>query len=117
MSTPKTLQFAVTCPTCGTREELDDPNEAVEMHRRHAGVTGHTIEWERTDLDVDVPAGGVEAVLRALCDRYEEGVPVGIVTAAMSERGVGIDETLDELYELRMAGQLYEPRDDHLLHI
>ena len=116
MSERQTRRFAVTCPTCGTREELDDPNEAVEMYRRHRSVTGHAIEWERADLDVDVPSGGVEATLRALGDRYDEGVPVGVLTAAMSERGVGIDETLDELYELRMAGQLYEPKDDHLLH-
>lgn len=118
MSERETRRFVVECPTCGTREELADPNEAVELYRRHESVTGHAVEWERADLDVDVemPEGDVEAAVRALGDRYEAGVPVGVVTAAMSEHGVGIDETLDELYELRMDGRLYEPKDDHLLH-
>ena len=116
MSERQTRRLAVACPTCGTREELENPNEAVEMYERHRSITGHAIEWERADLDIDTPTGDVEAVVRALGDSYEEGIPVGVITAVMNEQEVGIDETLDELRELRMQGRLYEPKDDHLRH-
>lgn len=84
------------------------------MYRRHASVTGHDLEWERADLDVAVPGGDVKTVLDELGDRYESGVPIGVLTAAMSEQDVSIAESLEEVYDLRMTGQLYEPRDDHL---
>ena len=120
MSEPETQtrRFVVACPTCDTRAELDDPNEAVEMHRRHASVTGHAMEWERADPDVDAdaPPEDVEAAVRTFGEHYEDGVPVGVVAAAMSQHGVDIGETLDRLRELRLEGRLYEPRDDHLLH-
>ncbi len=89
----RTRRLAVACPTCDTRAELDDLDEADEMHRRHASVSGHALEWERADLDVDAgPPEDVEAAVRTL------------------------GETLDRLHELRLEGRLYEPRDDHLLH-
>jgi hypothetical protein len=31
----------------------------------------------------------------------------------MSDRGLSIGETLDEIHEVRMTGGLYEPQDDH----
>lgn len=48
-------------------------------------------------------------------DLYDSPIPVGSVTAAMSHQGVSIAETLGELYEPWMTGQLYEPTDDHLV--
>lgn len=107
-------ELVVTCPECETRTELNHPNEAVETYERHRGLTGHEMVWERADLDVDAPAGDVARVLEELTAQYDGAVPVGSVTAAMSEQDVSIAETLEELYELRMTGRLYEPTDDHI---
>lgn len=107
--------LAVVCADCATRKELEDANEAVAFYRRHRSITGHDIEWVRTDLDV--PAAS-EDDLKELVDelegRFEDGVPIGVVTAAMGNRGLTIGETLSAIRELRMGGELYEPRDDHL---
>lgn len=107
-------RLVVTCPKCETRTALTHPNEAVETFERHRGVTGHAMVWERADLGVETPVGDVARVLEELAEACDAAVPIGSVTAAMSEQGVTIAETLDELYELRMTGRLYEPRDDHV---
>lgn len=111
--------FVVCCPDCEVSQAVDRPNEAVEFARRHHSLTGHTAEWERAELppgDVDdVPADGdLEAVMWQLDEQYDDGVPLGIVTAVRSKHGVSMYETFEEVEELRMSGALYEPRDDHL---
>ena len=103
----------VTCPACELHLAVEEPNEAVEIHRRHGRVTGHEVEWERTALTDTAPSTDVESVLAALDEEYDEGVPVGVLTATMSTRGVTIGAVLDELYSLRMEGAIYEPLDDH----
>ncbi|WP_336363472.1 hypothetical protein [Halalkalicoccus salilacus] len=108
--------FAVVCADCEVSKELDDANETVAFYRRHHSVTGHDVEWVRADLDVSsgLPNGDIGAVIAELENRVEDGVPIGVVAAAMGERGQTIGETLAAIRELRMAGELYEPRDDHL---
>ncbi len=110
--------FVVTCPNCGVHKRSTDPNEAVSFYRRHHSVTGHDIEWERADLDVPdtLPNedGDLRAVIDALEDHYANGVPIGVITAVMHRWGFSIGEAVDAIYELRMGGTLYEPRDDHL---
>ncbi|MFC7007195.1 hypothetical protein [Halalkalicoccus salilacus] len=91
-------------------------NETGAFYRRHRLVTGHDVKWVRTDLDVpeatsETNPGGLIGELE---DRFEGGVPIGVVAAAMGEWGHTIGETLAAIRELRMAGELYEPRDDHL---
>ncbi len=108
--------LAVVCADCEVHKELEDANEAVAFYRRHRSITGHDVEWVRADLDVstDLLGGDVGTVIAELEDRFEDGVPIGVITAVMSERGHTIGETLSAIRELRMAGELYEPRDDHL---
>lgn len=103
----------VTCPACDLHLAVTEPNEAVEVFRRHERVTGHEIEWERTTLTDTAPSADVESVLAGLDEEYAEGVPVGVLTATMSTREVSIGVVLDELYSLRMEGAIYEPLDDH----
>lgn len=116
MHEQKQAAFVVRCPSCGTERRTDEPNEVVEFHRRHRRVTGHDVEWVRAELPVDnVPEeGDVEAVVRHLQRRFEGGVPLGVVAAAMARNDVPIAGTLDAVYEVRMRGGLFEPRDDHL---
>ncbi|WP_224336508.1 hypothetical protein [Haloprofundus halobius] len=115
MTQQRRAAFAVACSECEVLKEVDDPNEGVAFYRRHHALTGHDVEWERIDFDAgDVPSGDLKAVVRELERRYDGGVPVGVVTAAMSEQRASMRETLDGLRELRMNGELYEPRDDHL---
>jgi len=102
----------VACPTCELYISVTDPNEAVEIHRRHRRVTGHEVDWERTAIDVSAPSTDTESVLQALDDTFPEGVPVGVLTVALSARGVSIGTVIDELYDLRMEGKIYEPSDD-----
>jgi hypothetical protein len=106
----------VVCPDCELRKAIETPNEAVAFYRRHAAITGHDVDWERTDVD-DLGAvtdDDLRGVIRTLEGRFPEGVPIGVVTAAASRRGATIGETVDAIRELRMGGELYEPRDDHL---
>lgn len=111
--------YAVACPECEIRTETDVPNEIVECYRRHNSVTGHEIEIEHaaTDAIDDVDADGVEEVIRELQEQYQEGVPLGVVAAVMHDRGVSLTETLDDIYDIRMGGGLYEPQDDHIVAV
>lgn len=91
-------------------------NETVAFYRRHRLVTGHDVKWVRTDLDVpeatsETDPGGLIGERQG---RFEDGVPIGVVAAAMGERGHTIGETMAAIRELWMADELYEPRDDHL---
>ncbi|WP_254537027.1 hypothetical protein [Halomarina litorea] len=111
--------FVVTCEDCAVETRTDDPNETVAFYRRHRSATGHDVVWEGADaaaLDgLDVPADAdLAAVVRALDGAYEGGVPLGVVAAAMGERGATMAETFEAVHDLRMTGGLYEPRDDHL---
>lgn len=116
MSNQTQAFYTVSCPECEVRSETDVPNEIVEIHRRHNSVTGHDIEIEHATTDAidDVDAEGVEEVIRELQEQYRNGVPLGVVAAVMHDRGVSLAETLDEIYDLRMGGGLYEPQDDHI---
>lgn len=104
----------VTCPTCDLHVQITDPNEAIELYRRHNRVTGHDVEWERVALDVTASSADVESALAGLEGEHPEGVPVGVLAAAMSSRGVAIADVLDAIYDLRMEGAIYEPSDDHV---
>ena len=104
----------VTCPTCDLHVRITDPNEAVELYRRHSRVTGHDVEWERVALDVTASAADIESALADLESRHPEGVPIGVLAAALSAQGVNIADVLDGLYDLRMEGAIYEPTDDHV---
>lgn len=114
--------FVATCPTCNVERDAESPNEIVQFYRRHHRHTGHDVVLTRADLEVDVedevavedPATDVATVVDALEAHYETGVPIGIVAAAMRQRGFTVGETLEAIYEVRMTGALYEPRDDHL---
>lgn len=115
MNQHERARLVVTCPECAVQESIDDVNEAVAFHRRHRAITGHDVEWERAELDGGrVPGEDLRAVIVELETRVEGNVPLGLVSVAMSERGMTIGETLEAVRELRMNGELYEPRDDHL---
>ncbi|WP_226039852.1 hypothetical protein [Natrinema sp. DC36] len=107
--------FAVACEECDIDVEPDSANETVDFYRRHRRQTGHDVVLTRADLEFEPPASDdLVTVIAGLEKRYENGVPIGIVAAAMSEQGFSVGETLEEIYEVRMTGALYEPRDDHL---
>lgn len=114
MSQSESHVGVVACPACELHVAVTDPNEAIEVYRRHERVTGHEIEWERTALGVTAASTDVESVLEELDGAFPEGVPIGVLTAALSARGVPISEVLDEVYDLRMEGEVYEPSDDHV---
>ena len=115
MSSSESHAGVVTCSTCELHVTVTEPNEAVEVYRRHESVTGHEIEWERTALSATTRSTDVETLLTDLAATYPEGVPIGVLTAVVSSHGVSIGEVLDELYSLRMDGRVYEPLDDHFL--
>ncbi|MBP2252391.1 hypothetical protein J2754_002737 [Halarchaeum solikamskense] len=106
---------AITCAACDFHAVITEPNDAIERYRRHRSVTGHAIKWEQTALGVGLDTNDIETALDALGDEYPDGVPLGVLTAALSEQGVTIETTLDAIYDLRMEGAIYEPRDDHVL--
>lgn len=115
MSQRRHPSFAVACEDCGVETERDSANEIVEFYRRHHRQTGHDVAITRADLAFDPPvAGDLETVVAELETHYEDGVPIGIVAAAMREQGFSAGDTVDEIYDVRMTGALYEPRDDHL---
>jgi len=92
-------------------------NDVVEFYRRQNGLTGTDVEWVIFDHPAVTQApdsGDVEDVLNALDEQFKGGIPLGIITAAMSKQGWTVGETIASLHELRMSGALWEPRDDHL---
>ncbi|WP_226482186.1 hypothetical protein [Natrinema amylolyticum] len=107
--------FTAACRECGIDMEPDSANEIVDFYRRHRRQTDHDVILTRAEFEFDPPTDDdLVTVIADLENRYENGVPIGIVAAAMSERGFSVGETLDEIHEVRMTGALYEPRDDHL---
>lgn len=116
-STQDALPFVAR--TTATDEVVEAPtaNEVVEFYRRQQELTGTDIEWvfaEHPAVTQAPESGDIEAVLRGLDDHFENGVPIGIVTAAMGKQGKTVEETLAALYDLRMSGSLWEPQSDHL---
>jgi hypothetical protein len=114
MSESESDAGVITCPTCDLHVQVTDPNEAIELYRRHTRVTGHDIEWERVALDETASSAEVKSALADLEDGYSEGVPIGVLAAAVAPHGVAIADVLDGLYDLRMEGAIYEPVDDHV---
>ncbi|WP_122088380.1 DUF7542 family protein [Halalkalicoccus subterraneus] len=109
------VRLIVACPDCAVKKSIDDVNEAVAFYRRHHAITGHDVEWRHAELDEGAISGAdLRSVIAALETRVEGNVPLGLVTVVMSERDMTIGETLEAVRELRMNGELYEPRDDHL---
>lgn len=109
--------FNVECQECGVEKEVEAANEGLDFYRRHRKLTGHDVEWQRTSLPFDEPTaaeGEFKELMWELNDRFEDGVPIGVIAAVRSERGVSMRQTLEDIEDLRMSGELYEPRDDHL---
>lgn len=109
--------FVAGCPDCGDRTETETPNEVIEFHRRHRSRTGHDVEWESADHRsvIEPPEDGdLKSVILELGDDFEDGVPLGMVAAAMRERDRHVGETLEAVRELRMTGHVWEPKDDHV---
>ncbi|GGC65455.1 hypothetical protein [Haloferax sulfurifontis] len=107
----------VTCPACDLHVSVSEPNEAVELYRRHANVTGHDVEWERVAFDAEAESDDVKEALIELGEDHPDGVALGRLAAALTDNGVAIGETLDAVRDLRMSGEIYEPRDDHVLAV
>lgn len=105
--------FVAACVDCEERREATDPNEIVRFYRRHQSVTGHDVAWEQTP-SLGVASDDVPEVVSSLVTDPEEGVPLGELSAAMSELGWTVGETLDAVYDHRMRGALWEPQDDYV---
>ncbi len=117
MSQQQSAPFIARCTATGERFEVATPNEIVECYRRQRRLTGNDLEWVFADhhaVSRAPDSGDVVEVLEALDEHFDDGVPLGIIAAAMSKQGLTIGETLDALYEQRMTGRLWEPQDDHL---
>lgn len=117
MSQQDSAPFVAQCTETGERVEASTANDVVEFYRRRHSLTGADVEWVVADhpaVTQAPEAGDLGPVLHALDDQFERGIPVGIVAAATSKQGWTVGQTLDTLYELRMGGALWEPRDDHL---
>ncbi|AKU09211.1 MULTISPECIES: hypothetical protein [Haloferax] len=107
----------VTCPACDLHVSVSEPNEAVELYRRHANVTGHDVEWERVAFDAEAESDDVKEALIELGEDHPDGVALGRLAAALTDNGVAIGETLDAVRDLRMSGEIYEPQDDYVLAV
>ncbi|MFA1611787.1 hypothetical protein [Halobellus rubicundus] len=117
MAAQSTRAGVVTCPDCDLSVPIDDPNEAIELHRRHASVTAHSVVWKSVGIDAAVSEADVTGALYELEDAYPDGVPFGTLTASLADHGISIGETLEIVSDLRMDGKIYEPRDDHILSV
>ncbi len=108
--------FLVACLSADIEKELHSANEIVEFYRRYHRHTGDDVTVEHAQFGFELPAEGtLEQVIGELEEQYgEPGVPMGTIAAAMGEQGWTVGETLERIYEVRMTGALYEPRDDHL---
>ncbi|WP_446685180.1 hypothetical protein [Haladaptatus pallidirubidus] len=110
------MSLVAHCSECMERKKTEAPNEVIAFYRRHRTLTGHDIEWECTDHESieETAENDLKAVILELGEEYEDGVPLGLVTAAMGKQGRTVGETLAELRALRMTGHVWEPKDDHI---
>jgi hypothetical protein len=109
--------FVAQCTATGTRIATSTANEVVAFYRRRQRLMDTDVEWVATQhpaVSQAPAADDVASVLRALDDDFEDGVPLGVLAAAMDKHGQTIGDTLDDVYDLRMSGSLWEPRADHL---
>lgn len=72
--------------------------------------TGHAVDVRAHFDSRKVSKGDPSELIGEREGRFENGV----VTAVASERGLTIGETSATIRDRRMAGELYEPRNDHL---
>lgn len=116
MNSQDQAPYVVACPECDVTQQTDAPNEIVNFYRRHYRVTGHNVEIEHAELDLDdeITADDLKDAIHQLEEQHSNGVPIGVIAAVMNERGLSVKGTLDEIHEQRMGGGLYEPQDDHL---
>jgi hypothetical protein len=115
MSQHDRVCFIVTCPDCVIHKEIEDVNDAIVYYRRHYSLTGHDLVWDRADFDSSaVSSNEPLAIIAELEAQLASSAPIGLITVAMSKQGTTIGETLEQIHDLRMAGKLYEPRNDHL---
>lgn len=109
-----TAPFVATCVDCDEERAATDPNEIVRFYRRHTSVTGHDVTWTETPEDFDTASEDVPTAVASLVSDPDEGVSLGELSAAMSEFGWTVGETLDAVYDQRMRGALWEPQDDYV---
>jgi hypothetical protein len=116
MSEQERMALVANCAECSERKETETPNEVIAFYRRHRTLTGHDIEWECTDHESIGKTTGddLKSVVLKLGEEFEDGVPLGLVAAAMGKQGRTVGETLADLRELRMTGHVWEPKDDHV---
>lgn len=111
------VPFIARSTATNERVEATSANEVVEFYRRQNRLTGTDVEWIFCDHPAVAQApdsGDIEGVLGELEEVFKGGIPLGIITAVMSKQGWTVGQSLDALYTLRMAGELWEPRDNHL---
>lgn len=111
------VPFVARATETGARVEASTANEVIAFYRRQQELLDTDLEWvfaEHPAVTEAPDADSIDAVLRALDDYFENGVPLGVLAAAMSKQGWTVEDTLAEVYELRMSGSLWEPRADHL---
>ncbi|MDS0222395.1 hypothetical protein NDI54_13690 [Haloarcula sp. S1AR25-5A] len=111
------VSFVARATETGARVEASTANEVIAFYRRQQGLMDTDLEWVFAEHPAVTEAPGadsIDAVLRGLDDYFKNGVPLGVLAAAMSKQGWTVGDTLSEVYELRMSGSLWEPRADHL---
>ncbi|EMA08811.1 hypothetical protein SAMN05443574_12012 [Haloarcula vallismortis] len=109
--------FVAQCAATGATVTTSTANEVVAFYRRRQRLLDTDIEWvsaEHRAVSQAPESDDVAYVLRELDDDFERGVPLGILAAAMSKQGRTVGDTLADVYDLRMAGSLWEPRSDYL---
>ncbi|GAA5433622.1 hypothetical protein Hjap01_03110 [Haloarcula japonica] len=111
------MPFVARATETGARVEASTANEVIASYRRQQELIDTDLEWVFAEHPAvtSVPASdSIDAVIRELDDYFENGVPLGVLAAAMSKQGWTVGDTLSEVYELRMSGSIWEPRADHI---
>ncbi|EMA27771.1 hypothetical protein [Haloarcula japonica] len=111
------VPFVARATETGARVEASTANEVIASYRRQQELIDTDLEWVFAEHPAvtSVPASdSIDAVIRELDDYFENGVPLGVLAAAMSKQGWTVGDTLSEVYELRMSGSIWEPRADHI---
>jgi len=116
-STQDAAPFVAQCTTTGATVTTSTANEVVAFYRRRQRLLDTDVEWvsaQHRAVAQAPEAADLARVLRELDDDFERGVPLGILAAAMSKQGQTVGDTVADVYDLRMAGSLWEPRSDYL---
>lgn len=113
--------WRLSCKTCDEVWKFDDVDAAEKFKEEHGEVTDHEIARKPEEFQSSLNLDGSRLTDNIIKDaiikierEYEDGAPIQAVCAVLVESGVELSDVLDQIENLRVKGEVYEPKSGHL---